>query len=244
MSKTDRHAIRLAFSDKYDRRHARAYFEKHRDGLARRLSHWRDERLARKALRLAGDPTLVLDLPCGAGRFWPLLAERSNRVIIGADNSTAMLEVAGDAQPREIVRRVRMLRTSAFDIALPDRAVDCIFSMRLLHHIGEAGHRLALLREYHRVTRDTVIVSLWVDGNYMAWKRRRLERRREHGGRPGYRNRFVLPARQVEDEFRQSGFDIVAHLNFLPLYAMWRVYVLRRTAAARPNPPTPGERHP
>jgi cyclopropane fatty-acyl-phospholipid synthase-like methyltransferase len=30
----------------------------------------------------------VLDLPCGAGRFWPLLAEKPNRVIIGADNSS------------------------------------------------------------------------------------------------------------------------------------------------------------
>lgn len=232
MSETNPDAIRLAFSDKYDREHARAYFEKHRGGLARRLSHWRDEQLARKALRIAGDPTLVLDLPCGAGRFWPVLAEQANRVVIGADNSGAMLEVASSAQPEAIVQRVRTLQTSAFDIALPERAVDCVFSMRLLHHIGDAEHRLAMLREYHRVTRDTVIVSLWVDGNYMAWKRRRLERRRARSRQRNYQNRFVLPARQVEAEFRQAGFDVVAHLDFMPLYAMWRVYVLRRASAA------------
>jgi hypothetical protein len=29
---------------------------------------------------------------------------------------------------------------------LPDNAVDSIFCMRLLHHIGEAEHRLAILR--------------------------------------------------------------------------------------------------
>lgn len=230
MNPSDPDTVRLPFSEKYDHAHARAYLEKHRDGLARRLSHWRDEQLARRALHLAGDPTLVLDLPCGAGRFWPLLAEQPQRVIIGADNSADMLEVARSAQPPDIVRRVRTLQTSAFDIALPERAVDCVFSMRLLHHIGDASHRLAMLREYHRVTRDTVIVSLWVDGNYMAWKRKRLERRRARQDRRSYQNRFVLPARQVEAEFRQAGFDIIASLDFLPLYAMWRVYVLRRNA--------------
>src|SRR5690606_40469966 len=59
----------------YDRQHAYEYLHKHQDGPARRLSHWRDEQMARRALKIAGKPDLVLDLPCGAGRFWPLLAE-------------------------------------------------------------------------------------------------------------------------------------------------------------------------
>ncbi len=69
-----RSPIKLAFSEKYDQQHAREYLLKHQEGLARRLSHARDEQLARRALTLAGEPGLVLDLPCGAGRFWPLLA--------------------------------------------------------------------------------------------------------------------------------------------------------------------------
>lgn len=223
--------IHLPFSDKYDKRHAEAYYEKHRDGLARRLSHWRDERLARKALAMAGHPGLVLDLPCGAGRFWPLLAEQPNRVIIGADNSADMLDVARHMQPPQILQRVSTLQTSAFDIDLPERSVDCVFAMRLLHHVGDAEHRHAMLREFRRVTRDTVIVSLWVDGNYKAWKRTRLERDRERRNRRGLQNRFVLPARTVEQEFRASGLQILGHLDFLPLYSMWRVYVLRRAGA-------------
>src|SRR5690349_17768479 len=155
-----RSPIKLEFSEKYDKEHAREYFLKHQDGLARRLSHWRDEQLARKALALAGEPGLVLDLPCGAGRFWPLLAEKPNRVIIGADNSESMLKIATQAQPADVVKRVQPLHTSAFDIALPDNAVDSIFCMRLLHHIGEAEHRMAILREFERVSRDSVIVSL------------------------------------------------------------------------------------
>ncbi|WP_295474008.1 class I SAM-dependent methyltransferase [uncultured Pseudomonas sp.] len=225
--------IELEFSNKYDRDHARQYLEKHRNGLWRRLSHQRDEQLARKALQLAGDPGVVLDLPCGAGRFWPLLAEHPTRMIIGADNSADMLRTARQGQADEVVQRVRTLQTSAFAIDLPDHSVDSIFCMRLLHHIGQAEHRMALLREFQRVSRDSVIVSLWVDGNFKAWKRKRLERRRQgeqpvSGGAESYQNRFVLPAATVEQEFEAAGFSIQKHLDFLPKYAMWRVYLLRK----------------
>ncbi len=224
--------IELPFSARYDHAHAQAYHHKHHAALARRLSHQRDEQLARKALHLAGNPTLVLDLPCGAGRFWPLLAEQPRRVIIGADNSAAMLDVARQAHPPALLARVRTMQTSAFDIELPTRSVDCIFSMRLMHHIGDSGHRRAMLGEFHRVTRDTVILSLWVDGNYKAWKRARLEQKRNlrENRASQNQNRFVLPAAQIEEEFRSAGFTLLGHLDFLPLYAMWRVYVLRRAA--------------
>lgn len=221
--------IKLQFSDKYDVAHAQRYFRKHQDGASRRLSHWRDEQLARKALALAGEPTLVLDLPCGAGRFWPLLAEKADRVIIAADNSEGMLQTAQKSQPPEIVKRVRTLQTSAFDIDLPDNSVDSIFCMRLLHHVGDAQHRVSLLKQLNRVTRDTVIISLWVDGNFKAWKRKRQERQRTTDGKDGaYQNRFVIPVAIAEAEFVEAGFDIQERLDFLPLYAMWRVYVLRK----------------
>ncbi|MFF7709181.1 methyltransferase domain-containing protein [Pseudomonas sp. NPDC007930] len=221
--------IKLPFSDKYDREHAQQYFEKHQDGLARRLSHTRDLQLGRKALELAGDPGLVLDLPCGAGRFWPMLAEKPGRVIIGADNSPAMIATAKASQPPEVVARVQTLHTSAFAIDLPDNAVDSVFCMRLLHHIGQPEHRATLLEEFHRVTRDSVILSMWVDGNFKAWKRRRHEAKRIAAGKQGsYQNRFVIPQAVCEAEFEAAGFTIQKRLDFIPLYAMWRVYVLRK----------------
>lgn len=223
--------IELDFSRKYDFEHAQQYLHKHQDGLFRRLSHWRDVQVARRALQLADQPNLVLDLPCGAGRFWPMLCEQPNRVIFAADNSADMLATARAAQAPEVVARVNSFRTSAFAIDLSANAVDCIFCIRLLHHIESAEHRLAILREFHRVSRDTVIVSLWVDGNYKAWKRRRLEARRAAQGRAAQnQNRFVVPRKTLEDEFRQAGFAVLGHLDFLPGYAMWRTYVLRKVA--------------
>jgi SAM-dependent methyltransferase len=217
--------IELEFSRKYARQHAYEYLHKHQDGLARRLSHWRDEQMARRALKLAGEPDLVLDLPCGAGRFWPLLAEHPSRMIFAADNSADMLAIAESAHSLEVLKRVETFQTSAFAIDMGDNAVDSIFCMRLLHHIADPAHRLAMLREFHRVTRDTLIVSLWVDGNYKAWKRKRLERRRPAKEN---QNRFVVARSVIEAEFAEAGFDILDRNDFLPGYAMWRVYVLRK----------------
>ena len=225
--------ISLEFSDKYDKSHAEHYLSKHKATLASRLSHWRDVQLGRKALQMAGNPQRVLDLPCGAGRFWPMLAELPGRKIVGSDNSENMIAVAMHAQPKDVVSRVEPLRTSAFNIDLPDQSVDSIFCMRLIHHIGDVTHRLQMLREFHRVTRDTVIISLWVDGNYKAWRRQQLEAKRiARGKKTGYQNRFVLPAAQVESEFNQAGFSVIGSLDFLPFYALWRVYILRKKPAA------------
>lgn len=221
--------IELEFSRKYDHQHSVEYLNKHQDGLARRLSHWRDLQVARQALRLAGEPNLLLDLPCGAGRFWPMLVQNKNRVILAADNSADMLATARAGQPSEIVARIKTFQTSAFDIDLGANAVDCIFCIRLLHHIEAAEHRLAILREFHRVTRDSVIISLWVDGNYKSWRRQRLERRRAARGLEGKnQNRFVVRREEIEAEFKAAGFRVIGHRDFLPGYAMWRTYVLRK----------------
>jgi len=215
--------IELDFSRKYDRKHAQQYFDKHQDGPMRRLSDWREQQIARAALAMAGDPASVLDLPCGAGRFWPMLAERADRRLLAADNSADMIAVAQATQAPEIVARVEAFQTSAFAIDLADGAVDCVFSMRLLHHIAQPAHRLAMLREFHRVSRETVVLSLWVDGNIKAWRRARLEARRRSNN-----NRFVVPRRVIEAEFAEAGFDVVGYKDFLPGYAMWRVYTLRK----------------
>lgn len=57
-----------------------------------------------------------------------------------------------------------------------------------------------------------------------------LKRKRAELDRPNrdYQNRFLIPAATIEKEFEQAGFRIQEQLDFIPLYAMWRVYVLRK----------------
>ncbi|HMM55191.1 MAG TPA: class I SAM-dependent methyltransferase [Candidatus Desulfobacillus sp.] len=219
--------IQLEFSNKYDQAHSEQYFHKHRGGISRRLTDWREKRLARQALAAVGHPETVLDLPCGAGRFWPMLLERPGRRLLAADNSPHMIETALRFQPPEVVARVSAFQTSAFAIDLEAEAVDCVFCMRLLHHVERPEHRLAILREFHRVSRGSAIVSLWVGGNFKAWRRRLRDVRQPAAAGAG-KNRFVLPAAVVEAEFAAAGFDIVARHDLLPRYAMWRVYALRK----------------
>ena len=215
----------LEFSNKYDERHAKQYFDKHQDGFWRRLSDWRDHQIARKALRIAGNPGVVLDVPCGTGRFWDVLAEDPNRVIHASDYNQSMIDTGLSNRPEEITSRIHTFQASAFDLPVPDNFVDSIFSIRFVHHLGEAEDRLKLFKEFHRVSRDTVIFSMWVDGNVKAMARKSLEKKRP--GRP-YRNRFVIPVATIEEEFARSGFTIETRLDFLKYYHMWRTYVLRK----------------
>lgn len=45
-----------------------------------------------------------------------------------------------------------------------------------------------------------------------------------------YQNRFVVPARQIDQEFESTGFVVRGYSGFLPHYAMRRVYVLQKIA--------------
>jgi SAM-dependent methyltransferase len=221
--------IDLPFSHKYDQAHAKQYYLKHHESMARRLSNWREIQLARRSLVDASNPETVLDLPCGAGRFWPMLGEKGTRKIYAADNSDHMLQVALTSHPKTLTDRVIPFRTSAFSIDMQDNSVDSIFCMRLLHHIADKEYRLSMLKEFHRVTRDSVVLSIWVDGNYKAFRRKRLEiKRTAIKGQSANQNRFVISRKEVESEFRQAKFQIVNHRDFLPGYAMWRFYTLKK----------------
>lgn len=213
----------LEFAEKYNEQHAKAYFHKHTDGLARKLSNCRDQQIARKALKIAGNPTSVLDVPCGTGRFWDVLTQNPKRHVYASDNSQKMIDIGLQYREKQLTKKIHTFKASAFSLPLSDGYVDNIFCIRLLHHIGSSDDRLKLLKEFHRVSKSTVIVSLWVDGNVKAWKRKKLESNRT---KRHYQNRFVIPQRTIEKEFNEAGFNIKAYLDFIPKYAMWRTYIL------------------
>ena len=216
------------FAHKYNENHARSYYQQHRRSWPKRLTDWREQGMARKALGDVGDPATILDLPCGAGRFWPLLTEKEDRSIIAADSSIDMLKVAIEHCPKEIQSQIELLHTSAYDINLADNSVDTIFCMRLLHHIGDAEKRRTILEEFHRVSRKSVLISLWVDGNLKAGRRRKRDLALDEKQPGRLRNRFIFKKEEIEQEFYRTGFSIVTHYDLLPGYSMWRLYVLQK----------------
>lgn len=213
-------AIELEFARRYDQEHSRVCLQPRPRGLAGRLTFWRDEQLVRNALKVAGEPGLMLDVACGVGRFWPVLGEHANRVILASDHSQDMLDHAQTHHSQSLLQRIKTFQSSAFTLGLSANAVDSIFCMQLFQHITSPEHRLALLKEFHRVSRDTVIVAVRVAAHF------KLHRSSAAGTIP----RHLADKTQVEAEFRQAGFRLLSHQDFLPGCARMRVYVLRKAS--------------
>ncbi|HEF4762829.1 TPA: class I SAM-dependent methyltransferase [Pseudomonas putida] len=211
-------AIELEFARRYDQEHARVCLKPRTQSLVGRLALWREEQLVHHALKVAGEPGLILDVACGVGRFWPVLAEHGNRVILASDPSQSMLDHARTHHSQSLLKRIRTFQGSAFNIGLSENAVDCIFCMQLFQHIANPEHRLALLSEFHRVTRDTVIVAVRAGGRFKA--------RRTEG--EGLADRPLASKVEVETEFKRAGFRLLSHQEFVPGWAPMRVYVLRK----------------
>ena len=205
--------IELEFAERYDREHAKVCLQARPQGLVRRLALWREKRLVRRALKVAGEPGLVLDLACGAGRFWPVLAEHGNRVILAADSSPDMLEHARTHHPASLLARIKLFQSSVFSIDMSENAVDCIFCMQLLHHVRDRDHRLAILRELHRVSRDSLILSVPVG---------RLSAQVDDP------QSIVVNKGEIEAQFSLAGFSILNHYEVLPGCDMGSIYILRK----------------
>ena len=217
------------FSEKYDPEHARKYFHKHNTGVWRRLSTWREVGMARKALAMAGRPKSVLDLPCGTGRFWEMLAEEKDRTIYVGDNSQSMIDTGMDLRPKQVTARIKKtFQCSAFDTGLPDNMVESVFSIRLMHHIEKSADRILMLKEFARISSDTIIVSLWVDGNFRAYRHQLNEKKKERvRGADFPRDRFVFTRNDIERDFSAAGLEMIGHVDFIKHWDKWRTYVLR-----------------
>ncbi len=213
-----------ADDDPYGDGAAEAYDRHHKDSLRTRLTTRRELGVLAKALAVAGPNLEALDLPCGAGRFWPAFADAKVSSLIAADVSQGMLQVAQTNRLSDNLLR-ELICTSAFDIELPDDCVDFIACMRFLHHIALPEYRMRALQELRRVTRRYVAITLWVDGNLGA--RRRLKRQVIEP-KAGFGRRICRPRAEVETEFRDAGFKIIDHYDVWPKLAMWRLYLLER----------------
>ncbi len=217
--------IEREFAERHGQQYSCACVEPQPQGWRQRLARWRSEQLLRNALDAAGEPGLVLDVACGAGRFWPVLAEHGNRVILAVDQSGDRLDHARTHHPASVLARIRTFQSSAFAIGLPDNAVDCIVCSTLLQYLPGTQHRMALLEEFHRVSRDTLIVSVRIGGR-LQWG---LDQSAA-AGLTATQSRAQVDKHALEAEFKAAGFEIQAHQDLFPGVAAPRVYVLRKVS--------------
>lgn len=182
---------RIAYQDD---RGARRYRELHEKSIFRRARTALERRFLGRVLDRLGPIDTLLDLPCGAGRFWPMLRRRARR-LIAADASAAMIAAAPHAPPAAVVAALPHL-------PFRDGAVDVVFCHRLLHHFADEATRIAFLRELRRVAGRAVVLSFWITGNRRA-RREEAKRRAGHA-----RRRFAVSRETLIDEARTAGFRV------------------------------------
>lgn len=213
-------------TDHYSLARAHKYHAHHQASLRTRLTDWREQGCLTQALIDARSPATLLDLPCGTGRFWPAAAKAGVCSLIAADGSPGMLEVAAANRLSPSIPQ-QLLETSAFAIDLPDNCVDIAACLRFYHHLAMPEDRSRLLSELIRVSRQHLIISLWVDGNYAGNRRMRKPAKPPVSG---YGPRICRHRGEVEAEFVDAGCRIIRHYDVWPGLYMWRFYLLELAA--------------
>lgn len=218
----------------FDRPGVADYERRRYRGLDQRLVDRRERRLLRRAFaRLrALDPDtwaaaagpLVLDAPCGYGRFTGLILGEGAR-LVSADLARPMVERALEERDR-----VRHIGGAAADLrgGLPFKpaAFDYVFSMRLFHHLHASEDRRAVLREFARVASGGVVMSFYRLRGVHA-----LQRRLRRLFKPSHRDIRMMPEAAFEREAADAGFVLDGiYPLFRGIHAQ-HIVILRREQA-------------
>ncbi len=107
------------------------------------------------ALNLVGSVRTILDIPCGTGRFTPGLAGQGYHMIGGDISVPMMTEARKQGGPDSLYGYVQ---ADAENLPFSDNSLDCIMSIRFMHHIDPAT-RIRILRDMARVSRRWVIID-------------------------------------------------------------------------------------
>ena len=111
----------------------------------------------RKALSLTQGVRVILDLPCGTGRFTGALA-REGYEIVGSDISMEMLQKAASIPDGRQPNIRGYLQANGEKLPLRDGSLDCVVCIRFMMHV-DPETRVRILREFNRVSRRWVIVD-------------------------------------------------------------------------------------
>lgn len=165
------YSARLSYSDINQ---AKTYEEVRFSGIVGRYRRRREESAIKAFVSSIPSDSSVLDIPCGTGRWWPLLGTRA-ATIVAMDVSPGMLQFARK-RAVEFHLPVSVLEGNAEAIPLPDNAVDVVFSHALTKHLP-VPVQYRVLRELARVSRGVVVCSFGIFSHltYEIWRRRGLE---------------------------------------------------------------------
>ncbi len=192
-------------------------------GLDQRIVHNREQRILDCVfgrIVSAGDFP-VLDAPCGYGRFSAFLLGRAS-FLASSDLSQAMVERAaarraGASRPLGVVADLKQ------GLPFASAAFAAVFSMRFFHHLHEHEDRLAVLAEFHRVSRGWAVVSFYRLNplhRFQRWVRRGIKHSR---------TRIKMITREeFESEARRAGWKVAGVYPLLRGFHGQHIALLRK----------------
>ena len=143
----------------------------------------------------------ILDVPCGYGRFYQLLSNYGS--VYAADlNHYAVVYYN-----KNICSDPEAVEAPADDLPFADTSFDGIFCFRLLQHMHKKNERIAILREFSRISRQWIIASFYLS----SWLHR------------AHRKIIKMPSRitmisknDLIEEARDAGLQLKALHSVLP----------------------------
>jgi SAM-dependent methyltransferase len=189
----------------FEKHEVEEYERKRYRGIDQKLVHGREGRLLRKILHKIGDvPLLVLNIPCGYGRFSDILLDKDFS-LVSSDLSFHMVKRASEkgGQPHS-----RFLSGVVADAkqGLPFKkgAFSLLLSMRFFHHVHEKEEREFILNAFYRVTSGWMIISYY-QRNLLHNLQRRLRRKIKRS-----RTRIkMIPRKEFYKDVEGAGLEVV-----------------------------------
>lgn len=142
----------------------------------------------------------VLDIGCGSGENIPALVYRGGEVI-GLDISHELVELAKERLSSiGLAHCAQLYVASAYQTGLPDKSIDIIFSMSLVHHLDIAIFR----KEMRRILRSEGFIVFKEPIAFNGSYRRLRTLPREHKEVSEYEH----PLTKEEFKRLQEGFEV------------------------------------
>jgi 2-polyprenyl-3-methyl-5-hydroxy-6-metoxy-1,4-benzoquinol methylase len=189
---------------------AEAYERERFASLAGRIFNALEKRHIRKAFKSVPRDCVVLDLPCGTGRFAEVLLGQGYTVV-GADISAAMLTVARRRLGR-FAARFHAKVADVHELAQQEpKKYDVALCARVLMHFPLA-QQIAFLKSVADLTKGQVVFTQSYDSFYQRM-RRKLKRLLGH--RPS--SAYPISEAQLQALLRGAGLREVRRQRPMPL---------------------------
>lgn len=144
----------------------------------------------------------ILDIPCGYGRFHPLLVRFGE--VHAADNGKLIAKFQQD----NIGLAKSTTICDAADMPFKDNSFDAVFSFRLIQHIHNRTERINIYKEFCRVSKNWVIISLYVNSAIHQTIKKINKKKAKI---------TFLQNAEINDEFSEANLDIVSSQLVLPV---------------------------